>query len=592
MRTIEHDLGSPCPIQNLTFENIPGDGDSELAHLAAALVVRSPGLRQVRGTFDSLSFAGIPVVPTFEYLRRIHFQNEQIRPIARLLANIPHLEVMELCCVLSEDEEDELHDIAVPTLNLKKIRLQQTPLSPSLAKWFFKNSKCIGPLVVHLFIKGMADIPQQDIYEGLVSSLECFAISYSKKACDHLAQHLAQHDWQPKLGQVSVYHWADCDYYYGVRQSDVSSAKATLEQLYNERNIPFAWISEGEPQQGGNKSMNPHYQARQRRPFSGRTDAGRTVLPTPVRRPPRAAATQPDVTPGHPAEGAPPRPLHCHRPPRSTPSSAAADRRTADMTRPVHETPSRPQNTPHAPPPSRAASSVRLPERAAVSSQPAHLLCSIAAAAAPAQLPHTLVRARQRGAGTTRRDRCARNNGGETLGAGMPTVTWARRSVYTSRQGVPPVRARPPPRIPRGRSGQRYRSPLSAGRPPRSAHGGSASARPHPRARAQETPRRHPLRVRTHTHHQEPKTVPRASRISHAQRRSIAVQTPRLACARPMGSSRLARPASQALNAQPASTRAAARRRRQAPRPMTTQAGARRALTTNDVAPAPPGTSE
>jgi hypothetical protein len=138
MRTIEHDLGSPCPIQNLTFENIPGDGDaqseSELAHLAAALAVRSPGLRQVRGTFDSLSFAGIPVVPTFEYLRRIHFQNEQIRPIAPLLANIPQLEVMELCCVLSEDEGDDLHDIAVPTLNLKNFRLQQTPLSPSLAK--------------------------------------------------------------------------------------------------------------------------------------------------------------------------------------------------------------------------------------------------------------------------------------------------------------------------------------------------------------------------------------------------------------------------------------------------------------------------
>ncbi|KAJ7239339.1 hypothetical protein C8J57DRAFT_1246073 [Mycena rebaudengoi] len=266
MRTIEHDLGSPCPVQNLTFENIPGEGDAEsrskLAHLAAALVVHSPGLRQVRGTYDSLSFAGIPVVPTFEYLRRIHFQDEQICPIAPLLANIPHLEVMELCSVLSEDEEDDLHDIAVPTLNLKKLRL-----------------KCIGPLVAHLFIKGMVDIPQQgdedlsrcishftslsslrvdgsdweweDIYDGLVSSLECFAISYSKKACGHLAQHLARHDWQPKLGQVSGYHWTDCDYYYGVRQSDVSSAKTTLEQLCNERNITFIWISEGEPQQGG-----------------------------------------------------------------------------------------------------------------------------------------------------------------------------------------------------------------------------------------------------------------------------------------------------------------------------------------------------
>ncbi|GBE80231.1 hypothetical protein SCP_0214410 [Sparassis crispa] len=47
------------------------------------------------------------------------------------------------------------------------------------------------------------------------------------------------------LLDITIYHWFDTDYFYGVEQADVKADRAVLEDAYSARQVALRWVTEG-----------------------------------------------------------------------------------------------------------------------------------------------------------------------------------------------------------------------------------------------------------------------------------------------------------------------------------------------------------
>ncbi len=246
-------------------------------------------------------------LPEFTHLRELRVSNQVLSSLAPLLHRLPILELLEIVCIIDDEPprvtrvgaplraglRPSMNGVPPPVFNLKTLRLSQCQLTLAECRWLFSSSNAIdyaqlqeiheysialgeviGSSVSRLHIKGMMDVPQRgdphlsqslSLYTNLkalqisgkdwpwtqllgsiTSSLHAISISYSAPGTQALVSSLSDHAWQKDLETVTVYHWANVDYFYGIQQADVDAAKESLEVACGKRGIPLIWIKEGE----------------------------------------------------------------------------------------------------------------------------------------------------------------------------------------------------------------------------------------------------------------------------------------------------------------------------------------------------------
>ncbi|KAL6307077.1 hypothetical protein BKA93DRAFT_747824 [Sparassis latifolia] len=73
------------------------------------------------------------------------------------------------------------------------------------------------------------DWPWESMLRAIAAPLESFTLSYSTLGLTYVSTILRDHTWMPGLLDITVYHWVDTDYFYGVEQADVKADRAVLE---------------------------------------------------------------------------------------------------------------------------------------------------------------------------------------------------------------------------------------------------------------------------------------------------------------------------------------------------------------------------
>ncbi|KDQ16006.1 hypothetical protein BOTBODRAFT_186728 [Botryobasidium botryosum FD-172 SS1] len=304
LRTAREDLGTPCPIQHLLFANHQSfTKEAEFQALATDLIICCTELQHLEGSF---SFAKSTPFPVFESLRELSVTDQLLHELAPLLQYLPNLESLNILCIIDPEQPRAvktgtplhdnlgaaLKDIPPPRFSLKKLHLSQCEIPLSQWRWLLSSctsiqhaqlqelkrgavhlADVIGPAVRSLRLEGAMDHPQKgdqelantlpayinltslqinggdwpwaQLLSDIKASLESFTISYSSAGVDNVTRVLSDSDWQPSLRCVEVYHWANVDYFYGVKASDVKDARAKMEHACARRSVKLCWITEG-----------------------------------------------------------------------------------------------------------------------------------------------------------------------------------------------------------------------------------------------------------------------------------------------------------------------------------------------------------